>query len=156
MYSQDYDERTLVIDHTVGYEWFDPLQTYVKSEQMFKCPSMGAENPDPETDYSINALFAHSLSFAQFDQPANQIMTAERRQGVADDDYHCFYDTSAAPWTVDEFDVGNLAHERHNGGSNYSFADGHVKWLKWSQTLSPSGSEDEGPTLHNIDGIPEP
>ena len=45
---------------------------------------------------------------------------------------------------------------RHNGASNDTFADGHVKWLKWSQTLQPSGSETNGPTMHNIDGIPEP
>jgi len=156
MYSQDYDERALHVDHSTGYSWFDPLQAYVKNEQMFKCPSMPAENPDPETDYCLNALFAHSVSFAQFDQPAGQIMTAERRQGVTAEGYHCFYDTAVSPWTVDEFDVANLEHERHNGGSNYSFADGHTKWLKWSQTLQSSGSESNGPTAHNIDGIPEP
>ncbi len=156
MYSQDYDERTLHADHTTGYAWFDPLQAYVKSEQMFKCPSMRAENPDPETDTCINALFVHSVSFAQFDQPAGQIMLGERRQGVFEDDYHCFYDTSVTPWTVDEFEPGHLQPERHNGGSNYSFADGHTKWQKWSQTLQPSGNEANGPTAHNIDGIPEP
>ncbi len=28
---------------------------------------------------------------------------------------------------------GWIAYSRHNGGSNYIFFDGHVKWLHWSQ-----------------------
>jgi prepilin-type processing-associated H-X9-DG protein len=28
-----------------------------------------------------------------------------------------------------------LSPDRHNGGSNYAFADGHAKWMKFDQTL---------------------
>ncbi len=28
---------------------------------------------------------------------------------------------------------GWIVYNRHNGGSNYVFADGHVKWMRWGQ-----------------------
>lgn len=28
---------------------------------------------------------------------------------------------------------GWIAYDRHNGGANYVFYDGHVKWMRWSQ-----------------------
>ncbi|RYG62324.1 DUF1559 domain-containing protein, partial [bacterium] len=39
-YQQDYDERTLVVDEDNGLTWFNPLQPYIKSTQVFRCPSM--------------------------------------------------------------------------------------------------------------------
>jgi prepilin-type N-terminal cleavage/methylation domain-containing protein/prepilin-type processing-associated H-X9-DG protein len=31
-----------------------------------------------------------------------------------------------------------IQHDRHNGGANYAFADGHAKWFKLGQTLDPN------------------
>gem|GEM_PF-6369152 len=28
-----------------------------------------------------------------------------------------------------------VAYRRHNGGSNYVFADGHARWLRFEQTF---------------------
>ena len=28
---------------------------------------------------------------------------------------------------------GWIKYNRHNGGSNYVFADGHAKWMRWGQ-----------------------
>jgi prepilin-type N-terminal cleavage/methylation domain-containing protein/prepilin-type processing-associated H-X9-DG protein len=38
--------------------------------------------------------------------------------------------------------------ERHGGGANYGFADGHVKWMKWKDTWLPS-SLNTGPNSWN-------
>lgn len=38
--------------------------------------------------------------------------------------------------------------ERHGGGANYGFADGHVKWMKWKETWQPSGVNN-GPNRWN-------
>lgn len=38
--------------------------------------------------------------------------------------------------------------ERHGGGANYGFADGHVKWMKWHETWKPSGANN-GPNCWN-------
>jgi len=39
--------------------------------------------------------------------------------------------------TNDKNDIIRVAWERHMGGSNYSYADGHAKYQKLSQTLKP-------------------
>jgi prepilin-type N-terminal cleavage/methylation domain-containing protein/prepilin-type processing-associated H-X9-DG protein len=152
MYTQDYDEATPRVDHASGYDWYDPHQTYVTNDQVFSCPS-AARRPaslTTRTDYLLNALFAHGLSLAAFDRPAEQVMAAERRDGVDESDYHCFYRPAL------ELSLADLEPERHNGGSVYSFADGHVKWLKWNQTLAPSNEAATAPTGHNRDNIAEP
>jgi prepilin-type N-terminal cleavage/methylation domain-containing protein/prepilin-type processing-associated H-X9-DG protein len=38
--------------------------------------------------------------------------------------------------------------ERHGGGANYGFADGHAKWMKWKDTWQPSGIN-AGPNCWN-------
>lgn len=87
----------MVADHdaTPPYTWFQPLQPYIKSEQVFKCPSLGSEttSPDPNTDYIINGFFAHGVSQALFQSTAEQIMVVEREKDEAVFDYH--------PWDED-------------------------------------------------------
>ncbi len=39
--------------------------------------------------------------------------------------------------TSDKPEIVRVNWERHNGGSNYTFADGHAKWFKLDQTLNP-------------------
>lgn len=38
----------------------------------------------------------------------------------------------------DKPEIVRVKWDRHNGGSNYSFADGHAKWFKFDQTLNPN------------------
>jgi prepilin-type N-terminal cleavage/methylation domain-containing protein/prepilin-type processing-associated H-X9-DG protein len=40
--------------------------------------------------------------------------------------------------TSDKPEIVRVNWERHNGGSNYSFADGHAKWFKFNATLNPN------------------
>lgn len=40
------------------------------------------------------------------------------------------------------------AFERHGGGANYGFADGHVRFLRWKETWEPSGINN-GPNQWN-------
>jgi len=39
--------------------------------------------------------------------------------------------------TSDKPEIVRVKWDRHNGGANYSFADGHAKWFKLDQTLTP-------------------
>ncbi|MBI2298100.1 MAG: prepilin-type N-terminal cleavage/methylation domain-containing protein [Armatimonadetes bacterium] len=153
MYSQDYDERVMTQneDPAILHFWYRPLQAYMRSDQVFRCPSRGTEAAPPETDYDANGFFTHSTSLAQFQFPAEQICLAERRVGSADIDYHPW--DLALPGTGNEFE-DHLEPARHNEGSNYAFADGHAKWARWEQTLQPSGSRTY-PALnqHSRDGI---
>jgi prepilin-type N-terminal cleavage/methylation domain-containing protein len=157
-YLQDYDERYMVADHehTPAYTWFQPLQPYIKSTQLFKCPSMGGEAtpPVPNTDYIINGFFSHGLSQASFQNVAEQITVAERQKNLPVFDYH--------PWSEDgaEPEFGNISKDRHFDGSVFLFADGHSKWMRFEQTLRPDVRDPaaNGITvgMHNRDALPEP
>jgi prepilin-type processing-associated H-X9-DG protein len=46
--------------------------------------------------------------------------------------------TSTASWGANHDDISQWdSDKRHNGGLNYIFFDGHVKWMKSEQTVSP-------------------
>ncbi|MCX7599849.1 MAG: DUF1559 domain-containing protein [Armatimonadetes bacterium] len=140
MYAQDYDECYMVVDHVIGYDWWMPLQAYVKNSQIFRCPSRQA-NPatEPATDYLLNGLFAHGSPMAMFDRPADQIVIAERERGAPATCYHPWPDDHTS-WddlfAYSEF-ADLIAKQPHNDGDNYGFADGHAKWLRWEATIRP-------------------
>lgn len=151
-YLQDYDERYMP-EHE---EWVDAVQPYIKSEQIFRCPSLSETDADftsPETrpvaDYSINGLFAHGTSQASFQTVAEQIMMGERQKGIGEIDYHFWHGDHLEPEAIWE----HLERDRHLGGSNYLFADGHVKWLRAEKTLSPGPAEIG---MHNRDELAIP
>lgn len=150
-YLQDYDERYMP-EHD---EWVDAVQPYIKSKQIFRCPSLSesdadyAPDPRPEADYSINGLFAHGTAQASFQTVAEQIMMGERKKGEEHIDYHFWHDENPEPDAIWD----HLERDRHLGGSNYLFADGHVKWLRAEKTLSP-GPASIG--MHNRDSLPFP
>jgi prepilin-type N-terminal cleavage/methylation domain-containing protein/prepilin-type processing-associated H-X9-DG protein len=138
MYCQDNDESYPVVDHVLGYDWWMPLQPYVKNAQLFRCPAYKAAATEPGTDYLLNGLFAHGSSQAVFDRPSEQICIAIRLPGAMVTGYHPWPDGGATTWddltTYSEFEAV-IATTIHNGGSNYGFADGHAKFEKWENTI---------------------
>ncbi len=149
-YCQDWDEQMPVVDHHDGYSWYMPLQTYIKSDQVLRCPSLGARGAvTTKTDYVANGLVSHGLSLAAFQTPAEQIAFAERAAVVDEEDYHVFYQPV-------EVEVDSVEPARHFDGSNYAFVDGHVKFLRWTATLAPSGDLLVAPTMHNRDNLVVP
>jgi prepilin-type processing-associated H-X9-DG protein len=44
-----------------------------------------------------------------------------------------------------------LSPDRHNGGSNYAYCDGHAKWMKFGSTLS---SYQWGTRFYSLNGSP--
>jgi len=139
MYCQDNDESYPVVDHLAGYGWWDPLFPYVKNAQVFRCPAYKAAATEPASDYLLNGLFAHGVSQGFFTDTSNQISIAIRLPGCSEAGYHPWPDDHSS-WddltAYSEFEA-NIATSIHNGGSNYGFADGHAKWLKWENTIKP-------------------
>jgi len=139
MYCQDNDECYPVADHTIGYDWWLPLQPYVKNAQVFRCPAYRAAATEPQTDYLLNGLFSHGAAQGVFDRPAEQICLAIRLQGAMTTDYHPWPDDYATWDDLTAYsEFGNvIATTIHNGGANYGFADGHAKFEKWENTTKP-------------------
>ncbi len=112
--------------------------------------------------YLLNSIFTHKScryavegalnGFATDDaigrlSPSEIVLFSERNSeamNAADNDEYGSinqddYDTWAGEATLVQWGEGKYANQgwikynRHNGGANYTFADGHVKWLRWGQ-----------------------
>ena len=191
MYLQDWDEHSTVTHHDLEagetiadlYTWFQPLQPYIKNNQIFRCPSINdtpvlfpypvtlADWQTYRTDYLINGFFAHGVFIGTFSEPAEQIMIAERRAGIAFFDYHPWPSAPDNNWERGFLDgsgyqIGDVSTDsqvkdppnvgRHAQGDNYTFADGHAKWYRFTGTLDRTKAQDavDNWGLHNRDNLP--
>ncbi len=160
-YLQDYDEHYMhqhedTVTPANSYLWFQPLQAYIKSEQVFRCPSKTKDTADAQSDYLINGFFAHETNASVFLNSAEQIMVAERADDVGDIDYHPWGAGGLNTAPADDEFTDSIAQERHFNGSNYLFADGHAKWMMWDKTIANIGNSTAGAGMHNRENLPEP
>ena len=112
------------------------------------------------TSYLLNAYFLFGLSDAQVGTPANTLYVVERNKAFCDVHIH--------PWLGEIFDAAGYAGavsgstpppgcisgngaidslfapaaDRHRDGENYLFADGHVKWEHYAQTIRPAQDQE--------------
>lgn len=165
MYAQDYDEwvvpnhtgaRVRIRNCTRWHEWWDLTQPYIKNYQTLLCPSATTQ-----TSFSICGGIRVSLNkrgcgdnvlpgegssafwwgnIAAFPEPAETIFAGEWGGGVNPDmgpngvrNGHrlCPHWHRGRTW------VGLVHPAMHNGGSNYIFMDGHVKWMRYMSTIRP-------------------
>ena len=156
-YTQDYDERMPVQYLTleggaVTSWWPDQIYPYIKSYQVFVCPSdsdlqtypwnrpagapslIRSYNGNSVTTCSMTGWPAVSVSTAPFMYSISQsIVQAEDVSGtilVLEGTKDLWYNIS----NCNETDLGSAATthvaKRHLEGANYLFLDGHVKWQK--------------------------
>jgi prepilin-type N-terminal cleavage/methylation domain-containing protein/prepilin-type processing-associated H-X9-DG protein len=146
MYAEDYDGR---LPHYAAGGIMGLVHTYIKSSQVFKCPSSNlkwGDSPDMQsyfaTDYGVPGSYdspwwPRSIALnegsgqllSSIPEPSITCLLAENR-----------YSDTASGLGFDRF-MGNTfpnpgiwsglpVTDRHFDGSNYAYADGHVKWLK--------------------------
>lgn len=172
-YTQDYDEQMPLIsvngppdaastgawDESNGpLGWVDALQPYIKSLQVFQCPSDKTgpntnANGGGYTDYFFNSNLnpnTKPISLAAITTPTNTLLIGEW-QG-ANNKARSNWGGFNVPAYVEYAPVQSLyisptssyfsatmatigdttmtSCQRHLDGSNYLFTDGHVKWLK--------------------------
>lgn len=161
-YVQDYDERfqreggaepggclspsatQLPLSHARN------AQPYLKSEQVFKCPSDTRKQAlgKPLCSYGVNSrtwlqgggFTLYLMHIAQVAQPSRMVYWYEENYrgsgGTIDQDYnHVYCNYSGANWRNIESSQAS-APLRHLDGSNIAFVDGHVKWYKLSADAS--------------------
>jgi len=101
MYQQDYSGR-----FPPSGDWQGVVFPYIRNQQIFTCPAAPQEQ-----GYAYN----HQLDGLLGNQVTQPAMT------------FLGWDAGAAPPGVTP--PSGTTPNRHNGGDNFAFADGHVKWL---------------------------
>jgi prepilin-type N-terminal cleavage/methylation domain-containing protein/prepilin-type processing-associated H-X9-DG protein len=173
-YAQDYDERlpaNVGTGNSFGAYWTTGIYPYVKSAQVYTCPSDAAHttSPNVEVSYALNwalvykqgngctgvagAVCGAGGSLAVFNSPAKTVCLYEiqgQPRNVADAataGYLMGWGLVSGPVYINSFlTVGKIATgplkstsqgaldsthpARHFEGSDYLFADGHVKYLQ--------------------------
>lgn len=151
MYAQDNDGGLIPYDYNGTPTWnklYVPTIPYVKNDQVYRCPSA------PSLKGSISGFYGSVYGFPYYNINTTSEWIALPESGAVRLDtvpdasrtcllgetmYTNYYDE---PGAVDgygdpQFELSTkgafpstLIPDRHLGGSNYAFVDGHVKWLK--------------------------
>ncbi len=157
LYAQDYDERippainAVLLPSGDHVEWFTVLESYVKTNQVFFCPSHSGVNPSqppswgnisygwnffylqananqPEPDLFLNSP---AVLLAEMTSPAETVLLADSGSspGYPDNNQNGALDWLRAPNTEPEWwAYVNRPSDMHRGGANVAFCDGHSKW----------------------------
>ena len=163
-YTQDYDESfPLVCTGTVscgsGFAtgWVDMLQPYMKSTQVFQCPSnpiapSGSSTAIGYSDYGYNEAMGGKFKtplqvpISTLTQPSITVLVFDETTGSSSSfDSGCGMNNNcAAPLNIPTlacFETDSQTTPqggpaiRHLNGQNFAFADGHVKWYPGNNTV---------------------
>jgi len=176
MYVQDYDEHFPLMwenysDYSIRpYGYADILEPYIKSSQVFKCPSVSTTSPDPTqtgyTSYSYNMMLANTAngtlnsgkSLAVLTQPSLTVMILDDSPSTARSwEWGCTRGTACTTATGGPGLARISIAQRHLDGINISFCDGHVKWYKAAtddtmanvyNSISPKSLSGQNPTFN--------
>lgn len=158
-YTQDYDETMVPVANQtadgVKHRWMDLVQPYLKSTQIFDCPSSGLPpykigDGSYEGSYAINNMYDNGghqppgRSLAALQTPSTTFLMGDSGNAAYSNDiYQVYfynvtdsgvaYNSTATPRTFSGL-VGSIA-ERHLETVNSLYCDGHVKSLKLSNLL---------------------
>jgi len=150
MYIQDYDEeypiyrvaRSAADRDDKPYGWADALQPYIKSAQLYQCPSEDnaydttlrpSDTDSDYTDYAYNiwigGYYINDSGSGTKGAPLRQSAIAETSLTVMFMDWKAGNASNYSDTTARN---GLEWHNymRHLDGANLAFADGHAKWYK--------------------------
>jgi len=132
------------------------LQPYLKSHQIFQCPSdttlqslarggPGDRYTGNYTDYCYNVNFGgNGLALSVINYPAVTIMNGETDPDNGNHTSDYSYCNGTLPNGT--YAPSVAARTRHLEGANYAFVDGHVKWLRYEKLTVNDPATGSSPT----------
>lgn len=141
-YTQDYDERLFgfsISEGGVSKTWMFRLQPYMKSKQLFKCPSETVfdevqDNLSPSrTSYCYNNMYlsdsgntasAGGVALAAITNAAETVIFGEQTNKESGQTRYTCNPTGS-----------NKPAAPHLEGGNFTFVDGHVKWYPYANPI---------------------
>ncbi len=158
LYIQDFDERfplghapeadpLTTFDGGGDYEphFIELVRPYIKNtnnQGVWRCPSDPSQRYTKEGDtqefhvsYAVNGWFEYGESLAQVQEPASKVYLLES----TDDDHFHWWNLGRTQPTNPYLPLAQLPQKplneqtaalRHSEGSNYLYADEHVKWAR--------------------------
>ena len=150
MYAQDYDGRIMAAVYYTSLPSFQVLlQPYVKSYQIFRCPSTHSlRGTSKKGQYGptyglpgIGNTAAKKVIYSRKGTPLSSLTAPSRTFMIVETCYshptRDLYVERGYGYATPRFDnnSGSYWHPyRHLDGTNVAFADGHTKWLKYTGT----------------------
>ncbi len=131
----------IIAGHAGGFGllWYNLLEPYAHSEQILRCPA--DDHPTLSPNYSGMSSIARSyvamrpvedLELPQIDKPALSMVLTEKWGVAANGEpiTDCWVEPFNGDFNIDQATGKmSLAGNRHAGGLNCTFFDGHAKWL---------------------------
>jgi prepilin-type N-terminal cleavage/methylation domain-containing protein/prepilin-type processing-associated H-X9-DG protein len=136
-------------------DWTEMIADHLKDKQIQRCPSDLAPAAGFESSYALNAWFEYHLTQNDVTHQSDTILLAERLNNAETEkhsEHFVWWLWQGKTWppaaTPDPTQAASqeLALIRHNGQSNYMFADGHLKSLPFAATWKPGKDNPYWPT----------
>jgi prepilin-type N-terminal cleavage/methylation domain-containing protein/prepilin-type processing-associated H-X9-DG protein len=144
MYAQDYDDTMLPCNNvaaaavsvirvdgvkTTTHVWPGLVFPYVNNAHVMVCPSAPDAIWGRLTNYGMNSMISGTSAevrpkLAEIKYPAETMVFADSAWDVAR--------TNTNSWRIryNNWNRSTFIPDRHNGGANMAFCDGHAKWHK--------------------------
>jgi prepilin-type N-terminal cleavage/methylation domain-containing protein/prepilin-type processing-associated H-X9-DG protein len=159
MYADSHDGRVPPRDYDAGAVWVDRLEPQYASRELLRCPT---DRGRVEVSYLMNGFIDHfvmhsfrgdwdeffgtykdggfaSIRLSNIPKPAETIAFGEKRAESDDDAYMDIWPPQSGSDHLTEVAHGKhrSGGEQRNGGSNYAFADGSARFLRYGAAFSP-------------------
>ncbi len=141
MYGSDWDGH-MPYHHSSDGTLKGGILPYVRSDDLFRCPSLGEMGPThferQYYDYLNRSVGAGpTYKFDQYQTPAE---TAWLFEGASEHIKAGRYAGSVVcSFCYDWYPYYSVG-QRHNGGHNMGFIDGHVKWASYDSMVDPAAA----------------
>lgn len=156
LYADDFDDR-IPPRISGGFNWISALEPYYGDPDLDVCPSDKFKKDEHPRSYIINGFndyFAVTLSkedFAEFKEwkgskfmkmsyvrwPSETIMFGEKKNERLDVHMDFYQGEGNDVEAIDQNKHNSSGRNSKTGGSNFAFADGSVRLLKYGASLSP-------------------